>query len=100
MCLSEKFLQVFGSEGMIQSDNKRNMQLVTHTLQSVAAEPIYTDCTVRYKDSYVNELEHFVNVLKGNISLEKVFRQSFSLHLINVILHDPLPSPHFQIKKN
>ncbi|XP_006813946.1 putative oxidoreductase YrbE [Saccoglossus kowalevskii] len=58
--------EVLGSEGMIQNNNCRPCELAIHKGGSGKMEnPIYQSCPERYNDSYKHELNHFIDVVKG-----------------------------------
>jgi hypothetical protein len=60
-------LQVFGPRGMLTCNNERPMcGMESHIgLRGRLAEPMYYSFSSRYQLAYVNEMEHFLNVIQG-----------------------------------
>ncbi len=60
-------IEVFGSEGMIQSANQQGTSTVRYTDKATQIQPVYHGFFQdRYHDSYRIELEHFINCLAKN----------------------------------
>ncbi|CAD5112724.1 DgyrCDS1942 [Dimorphilus gyrociliatus] len=58
-------LEVFGSKGTLQSDNKRH-KLVKHlNEEGERIDPMIQDCTERYAEAYKEVLSHFVKATNG-----------------------------------
>lgn len=60
-------VEVFGPRGMLISSNERPMPgIESHIgLQGCNTMPIYYSYPSRYKMAYLNEMEHFLNILQG-----------------------------------
>ena len=50
---------------MLQSYNRKEMDLDHRTIECVNSTPIFADFMQRYDMAYGLELEHFLNVLEG-----------------------------------
>ena len=50
---------------MLQSHNRKEMDLAYRTSECVKSTPIFADFMQRYDMAYALELEHFLNVLEG-----------------------------------
>jgi predicted dehydrogenase len=59
--------QVFGQRGMLTCNNERPMCGMESQigLRGRLAEPIYFSFSSRYQLAYINEMEHFLDVIQG-----------------------------------
>lgn len=57
-------VELYGSKGNLLSDNQRNSSLAVNG--SKVREDIMFSFKQRYKDSYINELEHLVEIIENN----------------------------------
>ena len=64
-----KTFQSFGSKGMLQSHNRKEMELDYRTQNWIQSTPIFADFMERYDLAYRLELEHFLNVLEGTATI-------------------------------
>ena len=65
ICERSLCLKVFGSDGMLISENQRETELVHHHSKGASIQPIKYSFPQRYKESYIGALEHFVDVVRG-----------------------------------
>nr|XP_053640521.1 inositol 2-dehydrogenase-like [Cherax quadricarinatus] len=63
-------LEVFGPKGMVASGNERPYQMTTSTVQGESQPPILHSFPSRYYDGYINELNHFCDVIQGLVDLQ------------------------------
>ncbi|GBM53256.1 hypothetical protein AVEN_193301-1, partial [Araneus ventricosus] len=56
---------VFGSSGMLTNGEQRPTEVKAHTAKGTTSVPIFGAFPERYRESYENELEHFINVVQG-----------------------------------
>merc|ERR1719277_241077 len=59
-------IEVYGTEGMLVSENQRPTEVVVHTVDGARAQPIKHSFPQRYNDSYRLAMDHFINVIQGN----------------------------------
>ena len=57
--------QVHGSKGMLISQNQRPTELMSLTEAGTLCDVIKYSFPQRYAESYVNAVEHFLNVVQG-----------------------------------
>lgn len=63
-------LEVFGFKGMLKVENQQPLQSVeSYSLQHNTC-PIYHSFASRFQNSYITEMEHFLNVVDGQESLK------------------------------
>lgn len=64
-------LEVFGFKGMVKVENQQPIQGLetTYGLERKTC-PMYYSFASRYQNAYVNEMEHFLNVLEGKEQLK------------------------------
>ncbi|KAK3855208.1 hypothetical protein Pcinc_038376 [Petrolisthes cinctipes] len=58
-------LEVFGPKGMVSCSNERPYPLVTSTVHGQSEPPLLYSFPSRYYQSYINELDHFCDVIQG-----------------------------------
>lgn len=58
-------LEVFGPKGMVASGNERPYLMTTSTAQGESQPPLLYSFPSRYYDGYINELNHFCDVIQG-----------------------------------
>ncbi|CAL1290797.1 unnamed protein product [Larinioides sclopetarius] len=58
-------VEVFGSNGMLTNGDERPNELKAHTAKGTTSVPIFGAFSARYRESYQNEMEHFINVVQG-----------------------------------
>lgn len=58
-------VQVFGSKGMLVSENQRPTELTSHLKTGTSQDRIKFSFPQRYADSYVLAMKHFLNVVQG-----------------------------------
>lgn len=62
-------VEVFGSQGMTQSDNPRNSEIVRHTANQTGVRDVLQHFFLdRYRESYVRELEAFIEVVEKGLA--------------------------------
>lgn len=61
-------LEAFGSKGMLQAGNVMENQISVATAQGITSGRVENFFLERYAASYVNEMSHFAEILKGNTS--------------------------------
>ncbi|XP_033121966.1 myo-inositol 2-dehydrogenase-like, partial [Anneissia japonica] len=57
-------LEIFGSKGMLETKNEHQTLVNMHGVNGVGSGCIKRSFPTRYKDSYILEFEHFLNVFK------------------------------------
>lgn len=62
-----KLFQVFGYKGMIKAENQQPIHaLETYNgTENISRPPIYFSFASRFQNGYINEMEHFLDVLEG-----------------------------------
>jgi myo-inositol 2-dehydrogenase/D-chiro-inositol 1-dehydrogenase len=63
-------LEVFGSKGMLVSENQRATALTSLGASGTHRDVILHSFPQRYADSYVQAMQHFLNVVRGTEALE------------------------------
>ncbi|ELT98452.1 hypothetical protein CAPTEDRAFT_159099 [Capitella teleta] len=63
-------LEVFGSEGMLISENQRPNELQHHSVTGCQSLPMKYSFPQRYAESYIAALDHFVDIIEGKCSVE------------------------------
>ncbi|KAK4305837.1 hypothetical protein Pmani_022295 [Petrolisthes manimaculis] len=58
-------LEVFGPKGMVSSSNERPYPLVTSNVHGTSEPPLHYSFPSRYCQGYINELNHFCDVVQG-----------------------------------
>jgi myo-inositol 2-dehydrogenase / D-chiro-inositol 1-dehydrogenase len=58
-------IEVFGSEGMIQSENQAQSHVRVFGKDAVSSDPLKNFFTDRYAEAYVREVDTFVDTLEG-----------------------------------
>ncbi|KYM99276.1 PREDICTED: inositol 2-dehydrogenase-like [Cyphomyrmex costatus] len=59
-------LEVFGPKGMVQADNEQlNSVHSQHDVQGIATAPIWYSFASRFKNGYLREFDHFIDVIHG-----------------------------------
>jgi len=58
-------VEVFGEKGMLVSENRRETELTSLTSGGTSRDVIMYSFPQRYAESYVNAMEHFLNVVEG-----------------------------------
>ncbi|XP_071841096.1 inositol 2-dehydrogenase-like isoform X1 [Apostichopus japonicus] len=58
-------MEIFGSNGMLEQQNKVPTSVVCHGVLGACKNPIEASFPQRYREAYELELEHFVNVILG-----------------------------------
>jgi predicted dehydrogenase len=83
--------QVFGPRGMLTCNNERPMcGMESHIgLRGRLAEPIYFSFSSRYQLAYVNEMEHFLDVIQGK-------DDHFTCSFLPFLIHDLTNNVVFQ----
>jgi len=72
--------QVFGSKGMLISENQRPTELTSHLKTGTSQDRIKFSFPQRYADSYVLAMKHFLNVVQGRAI-------TISMQSLNVCLY-------------
>lgn len=62
-------LEVFGTKGMLQMENKKPNNVVHSSSGGERVCPIMHSFPSRYEDSYAAELDHFVDIIQEKTSL-------------------------------
>lgn len=62
-------LEVFGSKGTLQTENKRHAPITLLNELGERVDPMIQNCVERYDEAYRNSLNHFINVMKGKEEL-------------------------------
>jgi len=75
-------VEVFGEKGMLVSENRRPTELTSLTSGGTSLDVIYHSFPQRYADSYVNAMEHFLNVLQGKEDLQVTMEDALSVSMI------------------
>ncbi|PNF29151.1 putative oxidoreductase YrbE [Cryptotermes secundus] len=77
-------LEVFGPRGMLTCNNERPMcGMESHIgLRGRLAEPIYFSFSSRYQLAYVNEMEHFLDVIQGKDMLKVLGHETLAVSKI------------------
>ncbi|XP_067951004.1 myo-inositol 2-dehydrogenase-like [Watersipora subatra] len=63
-------IELFGSKGMLLNQNQRPNNLVRESEQGMTSGRIYNSFNDRYEDSYIQALEHFCRVVRGEEEME------------------------------
>ncbi|KAF2905588.1 hypothetical protein ILUMI_00587 [Ignelater luminosus] len=63
-------LEVFGFKGMLKVENQQPLQGVESRSENNRVCPIYYSFASRFQNSYVNEMDHFLNVVDGQEKLK------------------------------
>ena len=58
---------MFGAKGMLQSENHQTTNVVARDSQGSHGDAIKYSFPQRYADSYVIAMEHFLDVIQGEI---------------------------------
>ena len=58
-------IEVFGSEGMVQSENQAQNHVRIYGKEAITSDPLKTFFTDRYAEAYVREIDVFVDALEG-----------------------------------
>ena len=69
-------VELFGTKGMIISENKRNNEISFHSNNSTSSKsPLMHFFVERYKDAYKNQLYDFAKFIKKNIKPLALFEE-------------------------
>jgi myo-inositol 2-dehydrogenase/D-chiro-inositol 1-dehydrogenase len=74
--------EVFGTNGMLISENQRPTELVSYMQTETTRNPIKYSFPQRYAEAYVGALEHFFNVLEGKECLEVSKDDAISVNIV------------------
>jgi len=58
-------IEVLGSQGMVQANNKQNTTVTLATENGLHTDPFLYSFPQRYSETYALELDHFANVVEG-----------------------------------
>jgi len=60
-------IEVLGSGGMLQAENKQPTSMVLHNKQGITIDPNCYSFPQRYEHAYAKELDHFADVVLGKV---------------------------------
>ena len=68
-------LEVYGDKGMVTLENLRPSNVVTHDEKGESVDCIYDHFSTRFKNAYNDELQSFVDYLKGKTERMRITAQ-------------------------
>ncbi|XP_070561822.1 uncharacterized oxidoreductase YrbE-like [Ptychodera flava] len=72
-------LEVFGSEGMLHTSNSKPLEVSSHGHRGTLVDKIHGSFPERYEQSYLLEMEHFLDVVTGVESKIEITREDTAL---------------------
>jgi myo-inositol 2-dehydrogenase / D-chiro-inositol 1-dehydrogenase len=75
-------VEVFGSKGMLISENQRPTELTSHLKTGTSQDCIKFSFPQRYADSYVLAMKHFLNVVQGKEEMSVKSTDAINVSLI------------------
>ena len=75
-------IEVHGVEGVLKVENQCDTSVVKYGGKDNSTDPFQYSFPQRYKDSYIQALEHFLNVLEGK---EKNEISKHNTHMISLL---------------
>nr|XP_054768879.1 uncharacterized oxidoreductase YrbE-like [Lytechinus pictus] len=97
-------IEVLGSKGMLQSQNRIEAPLTKHNERGELLDPIFPSFPERYSQSYCDEMDHFLDAVEGKIekldvSMEDTLSISWIAELCEQSMHQgkmiPFTKPTF-----
>eukprot|EP00057_Strongylocentrotus_purpuratus_P011395 XP_011665869.1 PREDICTED: uncharacterized protein LOC763709 [Strongylocentrotus purpuratus] len=97
-------LEVLGSKGMMQSQNRIEAPLTRHNEEGELLDPIFPSFAERYSQSYCDEMDHFLDAVEGktdklDVTMEDTLCTSWIADLCEKSMHQgkviPFTMPQF-----
>jgi len=75
-------LEVFGPKGMLQVENGRPNITEHFTSEGISKVPMYWSFPSRHAQGYVNELQHFIEVVRGQAKMSVTYAMTLAISKI------------------
>lgn len=75
-------IEVFGPKGMINSGDFRPTPVTSYSANGSTSVPIFYSFASRYREAYINEIEHLADVLQGICELSITGKQTLAVSKI------------------